>query len=96
VELNDCQVRGGDMENPYPNPLSERTGVLHELLNSLTTEELHLYISHFQWRQAHEAFSDNPRNMYQSKAYFLLRTNQFIYDAKLAIVKKEHAIAEEN
>jgi hypothetical protein len=76
------------MENPYPNPLSERSGVLNELLDSLNSEELQQYISHFQWRQAHEVFSEKPRSMYQSKAYFLLRTNQFVYDAKLVLARK--------
>ncbi len=88
MERYNRQLRGGVMENPYPNPLSERSGILHELLESLTTEELRQYISHYQWRQAHDSFSEKPRSMHQSKAYFLLRTNQFVYDAKLVLARK--------
>ena len=64
------------MQNPYPNPLDDKTGFMHELLDALSPEELRQYIAHYQWRQAHEVFPEKPRSMYQSKAYFLLRTNQ--------------------
>ena len=64
------------MQNPYPDPLDDKTGFMHELLDALSPEELHQYIAHYQWRQAHEVFPEKPRSMYQSKAYFLLRTNQ--------------------
>jgi hypothetical protein len=76
------------MQNPYSNPLDKKTGFMHELLNALSPEELRQYINHFQWRQAHEVFPEKPRNMYQSKAYFMLRTNQFIHDAKLVLAEQ--------
>jgi hypothetical protein len=76
------------MQNPYPNPLAGRSGYTHELLASLTPEEIKQYIANFQWRQAHEVFPKKPRSMYQSKAYFLLRTNQFIHNAKLVLAER--------
>ena len=75
------------MHNPYPNPLDGRSGYTHELLASLTPEEIKQYITNFQWRQAHEVFPEKPRSMYQSKAYFLLQTNQFIYNAQKALAE---------
>ena len=77
------------MQNPYPNPLNDKIGLTHELLDALSSEESRHYIAHFHWRQAQEVFPEKPRSMYQSKAYFLLRTNQFIHNAKLVFA--EHA-----
>ncbi len=77
------------MQNPYPNPLDDKTGFMHELLDALSPRELRQCIAHYQWRQADEVFPEKPRSMYQSKAYFLLRTNQFIHNAKLVLA--EHA-----
>ena len=77
------------MQNPYPNPLDDKTGFMHELLDALSPEELRQYIAHYQWRQAHEVFPEKPRSMYQSKAYFLLRTNQFIHNAKLVLAEHD-------
>ena len=77
------------MQNPYPNPLAGRSGYTHELLASLTPEEIKQYIANFQWSQAHASFPEKPDWWYQSKAYFLLRTNQFIHNAKLVLA--EHA-----
>ena len=75
------------MQNPYPNPLAGRSGYTHELLASLTPEELKQYIANYQWSQAHASFPEKPRSMYQSKAYFLLRTNQFIHNAELVLAE---------
>ena len=76
------------MQNPYPNPLDDKTGFMHELLEAMSPEELRQYIAHYQWRQAHEVFPEKPSSMYQSKAYFLLRTNQIIHNAKLVLAER--------
>jgi len=70
------------MKNPYPDPLAGRSGYTHELLASLTPEEIKQYIANYQWHQANASFPDNPKSIYKSKAYFMYRTNQFIYDAQ--------------
>ena len=70
------------MTNPYKNPLDEKTGFTNKLLTSLTQEELQEYISWYRWRQANETFPNKSRNVYKSSAYFMYRTNQFIYDAQ--------------
>jgi hypothetical protein len=69
------------MKNPYPDPLAGRSGYSHELLASLTPEEIIQYIANYQWSQAHASFPDKPHSVYLSKAYYMYRTNQFIYDA---------------
>ena len=76
------------MQNPYPDPLDGKTGFMHELLDALSPDELRQYIAHYQWRQANEVLPERPRNMYQSKQYFLLRTNQFIHNAKLVLAER--------
>ena len=76
------------MKNPYENPLNDKTGNLQELLDALTSTELHLYIAHYRWRQANEQFPKKPRNRYQSASYFRYRTDQRIYEAKKLITKK--------
>lgn len=76
------------MENPHTNPLVGKFGFTHQLLASLTAEELGQYIAWYQWRRANESFPDKPKNMYQSKSYFLYRTAQFIYDAKLELDRR--------
>ena len=70
------------MNNPYKDPLVERSGNTLELLESLTSEELQQYIACYQWRRANESFPDKPKNMYQSKSYFAYRASQFIHDAQ--------------
>lgn len=70
------------MQNPYPDPLAGRSGYTHELLASLTPEELKQYIANYQWSQAHASFPEKPHSVYLSKAYYMYRTNQFIYDAQ--------------
>ena len=70
------------MQNPYPDPLAGRFGYTHELLASLTPEEIKQYIANYQWSQAHASFPDKPHSVYLSKAYYMYRTNQFIYDAQ--------------
>ncbi len=77
------------MMNPYKNPLDKKTGFTNKLLTSLTQEELQEYISWYRWRQANETFPKESRNVYRSGAYFMYRTNQFIYDAqKLQMLDK--------
>ncbi len=76
------------MQNPYPNPLAGRSGYTHELLASLTPEEIKQYIANYQWEQANASFPEKPESVYQSKAYFLLRTNQFIHNAKLVLAER--------
>ena len=75
------------MQNPYPNPLAGRSGYTHELLASLTPEEIKQYIANYQWSQAHASFPDKPRSVYLSKAYYMYRTNQFIYDAQKVLAE---------
>jgi len=75
------------MQNPYPDPLAGRSGYTHELLESLTPEELKQYIANYQWSQAHASFPEKPDSVYQSKEYYMYRTNQFIYDAKKVLAK---------
>ena len=75
------------MKNPYPDPLAGRSGYTHELLASLTPEELKQYIANYQWSQAHASFPDKPHSVYLSKAYYMYRTNQFIYDAKKVLAE---------
>ena len=70
------------MQNPYPDPLAGRSGYTHELLASLTSEEIKQYIANYQWSQANTSFPEKPDSVYQSKAYYMYRTNQFIYDAQ--------------
>ena len=75
------------MQNPYSNPLAGRSGCTHELLASLTPEEIKQYIANFQWSQAHASFPEKPDSVYQSKAYYMYRTNQFIYDAQKVLAE---------
>jgi len=75
------------MKNPYPDPLAGRSGYTHELLASLTPEEIKQYIANYQWHQANASFPDNPKSIYKSKAYFMYRTNQFIYDAQKVLAQ---------
>ena len=75
------------MQNPYPDPLAGRSGYTHELLASLTPEEIKQYIANYQWSQAHASFPDKPDSVYLSKAYYMYRTNQFIHNAKLVLAE---------
>ena len=77
------------MKNPYENPLDGKTGILQELLASLSPTELQLYIAHYRWRQANDQFPQKPRNPYQSASYFRYRTDQRIYEAQKLISNKE-------
>ena len=70
------------MQNPYPNPLAGRSGHTHELLALLTPEEIKQYVLHYRWEQANTSFPDNPKSVYKSKAYYMYRTNQWVYDAQ--------------
>jgi len=75
------------MKNPYPDPLAGRSGNTRELLASLTPEELKQYIANYQWHRANASFPGNPKSVYKSKAYFMYRTNQFIYDAQKVLAQ---------
>ena len=77
------------MENPYLNPLDGKTGYTHKLLASLTPEEIREYIAWYRWRQEQDSFPEKPKNVYQSKAYFMYRTNQFVYDAQKMLDKNQ-------
>ena len=77
------------MKIPYTNPIDEKSGNTHKLLASLSPEELREYISWYRWRQEHESFPDKPQNVYQSKTYFLYRTNQWVYDAQKMLDKNQ-------
>ena len=77
------------MMNPYKNPLDEKSGFTNKLLTSLTREELQEYISWYRWRQANEIFPNKSRSVYKSSAYFMYRTNQFIYDAQKLLKKSQ-------
>ena len=76
------------MQNPYPNPLAERSGNTHELLASLTSEEIRQYVLHYRWEQANMSFPDNPKSVYKSKAYYMYRTNQWVYDAQKVLAEQ--------
>jgi hypothetical protein len=77
------------MKNPYSNPIGEKSGNTYKLLASLTPEKIREYISWYRWRQEHELFPEKPQNVYQSKAYFMYRTNQSIYDAQKMLDKNQ-------
>jgi hypothetical protein len=77
------------MQNPYPNPLAGRSGYTHELLASLTPEEIKQYIANFQWSQAHASFPEKPDRWYQSKSYYMYRTNQLIYNAQKVLAEHD-------
>jgi hypothetical protein len=76
------------MKNPYPDPLAGRSGYTHELLALLTPEEIKQYIANYQWEQANASFPEKPESVYQSKAYYMYRTNQFIYDAQKVLAER--------
>ena len=77
------------MKNPYSNPLNGKSGYTHKLLASLTQKEIREYVAYYRWRQEHESFPDRPQNVYQSKAYFMYRTNQWVYDAHKMLDKNQ-------
>jgi hypothetical protein len=83
------------MKNPYPDPLAGRSGYTHELLASLTPEELKRYIANYQWSQAHASFPEKPVSVYLSKAYYMYRTNQFIYDAQKVLAENDKKKSDE-
>jgi hypothetical protein len=62
--------------NPYPNPMGEKTGSTIEILESLTDQELDTYVLHLQWEQQHRVF-DNT-NMYRSRSYYAYRSGNWI------------------
>jgi hypothetical protein len=52
------------MNNPYEDPLAERSGNTLELLASLTPKELKQNIAYYQWRRVNESFPNKPKSMY--------------------------------
>ena len=65
--------------NPYPNPFAGKIGnhsSTIEILESLTDEELEIYVLHLQWEQQHRVF-DNT-NMYKSRGYYAYRSGNWI------------------
>ena len=77
------------MQNPYPNPLAGRSGYTHELLASLTPEEIKQYVLHYRWEQANASFPVKPKSVYKSKAYYMYRTNQWVYDAQKVLAEHD-------
>ncbi|MEY3690458.1 MAG: hypothetical protein RJB57_113 [Actinomycetota bacterium] len=69
-------------QNPYKNPTAGRTGLVHEILESLTNDELKEYINHLIWRQDNRTFPDRPANPYASREYFLFRTGNWIFQCQ--------------
>jgi hypothetical protein len=70
------------MSNPHPNPFSGRNGLTHEILASLTTEELGQVIAHYTWNQAHGIAGVSFGKGYSSAEYYAYRTNRWIHAAK--------------
>ncbi len=66
--------------NPYPNPTAGKSGATHEILESLTDEELDTYVTHPEWEQDHRVF-DNT-NMYKSRNYYIYQSGNWIYQIK--------------
>jgi hypothetical protein len=77
------------MNNPYKDPLAERSGNTLELLESLTPKDIKQNIAYHQWCRVNQSFPDRPKNVYQSKSYFLYRTSQFIFDAQKLLADSE-------
>ena len=70
------------MSNPHPNPFSGRNGLTHEILASLTVEELGQLIAHYTWNQAHGIAGFSFGKGYRSAEYYAYRTNRWIYAAE--------------
>ena len=65
--------------NPYPNPFTRKIGNHRstiEILESLTDEELEIYVLHLQWEQQHRVF--DKTNMYKSRSYYAYRSGNWI------------------
>ena len=62
--------------NPYLNPTAGKTGLTTEILESLTDEELDIYVQHLVWEQQHRVF-DNT-NMYRSRSYYAYRSGNWL------------------
>ena len=69
-------------QNPYSNPTSGKYGYTHEILQSLTDDELVEYILYLSWRQANSTFPTRPTNPYASRGYFQYRTDNWIYQCR--------------
>ena len=77
------------MKNPYSNPLDGKSGYTYKQLASLTPKEIREYVTYYRWEQANRSFPNNPKSVYESKSYFMYRTNQFIYDAQKVLDKNQ-------
>ena len=62
--------------NPHPNPTAGKSGASHEILESLTDEELETYAEHLIWEQRHRIFDST--NMYKSRGYYEYRSRNWI------------------
>lgn len=69
-------------QNPYADPTAGRTGLVHEILESLTNDQLKEYVDHLLWRQANGTFPARPENPYASRGYFVYRTNNWIIQCR--------------
>jgi hypothetical protein len=70
------------MSNPHPKPFSGRNGLTHEILASLTIEELGQVIAHYTWNQANGIAGVSFGKGYSSAEYYAYRTNRWIYTAE--------------
>ena len=80
------------MSNPHPNPFSERCGLTHEILASLTPEELGQVIAHYTWNQAHGNSGVSFGNGYSSAEYYAYRTNRWIYTAEELLNEQGYSV----
>ena len=61
--------------NPPPNPLDGKEGFTHELLKSLTEEELTEYETYLRWIESNNTYDET--NVYRSKSYALCRRSRW-------------------
>ena len=69
------------MINPHPNPFGKHCGITHEILATLTPEELGQTVAHYTWSQSNERSATSGGKGYNSSAYYAYRTNRWIYEA---------------
>ena len=69
-------------QNPYDDPTEGRSGLVHEILESLTNDELKEYINHLLWAQSNASFPDRPRSPYASRGYYSYRTSNWIHQCR--------------
>ena len=61
--------------NPPPNPLDGKVGFTHELLESLTDEELTEYETYLRWIESNSTYDET--NVYRSKSYAFYRRSRW-------------------